>query len=360
MADDAGQPRPDLAPPLGLATEELTMDGPAAEAMDLFELLRRLERGGRRFGCGGRPEDEPARLGQQVRLAFAVQDVAHFRPASGTAPAQVRVAALGLLGPEGPMPLHLTRWVFDRLSQRWFAEGAAEAVRDTTFVDFADLLQHRLIGLYYRAWADLRPEVQVERAAGGRVAGLLGALAGIGLPGTRSPDDPALDALKLRHATGLGLAVDGPERLTRMLRDLLGVPVALVEFVGIWMPIPARLQSRLGGPLAELGRSATVGARSFQRQTRIELRLGPLTRAEFTRLLPGSPMLARLRRLARHVLGETLDVDLRLILARAEIPPARLGTAALGRSAWLAHRRQQDAADLRLRALVGLPLGAAA
>lgn len=349
MADDAGQSRPDLA----------ALDGLAPEAMDFFELLRRLERDGRRFGRAGRPEDEPARLGQQVRMAFAVQDVARFHPATGNAPAQVRVANLGLLGPEGPMPLHLTRWVFDRLSQRWFAEGETEAVRDTTFVDFANLLQHRLIGLYYRAWADARPEVQVERAAGGRVAAMLAALAGIGLPGTRSPDDPALDALKLRHATGLGHLVDGPERLTRMLRDLLGVPVALAEFVGIWMPIPARLQTRLGGPLARLGRNATVGARSFQRQTRVELRLGPLSRAEFASLLPGGPALARLRRITRHVLGEALDVDLRLILAKAEIPDARLGSAAIGRTAWLAHRRGRDAADLRLRALVGLPLGAA-
>lgn len=349
MADDARQSRPDLTDPL---------EGIPPEAMDFFELLRRLERGGLGFARGGRPGDEPARLGQQVRMAFAVQDVARWRPATDRAPAEVRVVNFGLLGPEGPMPLHLTRWVFDRLSQRWFSQGDAEAVRDTTFVDFANLLQHRMIGLYYRAWADSRPEVQVERAAGGRVAGMLGALAGMGLPGTRADAD--LDALKLRHATSLGHLIDGPERLTRLLADALGVRVSLAEFVGVWMPVPARLQTRLGGPLAQLGRTATVGARSFQRQTRVELRLGPLTRAQFARLSPGGAALERVRRIARHVVGEALDLDLRLILARGEIPDARLGAAQLGRNGWLAHRRADDAADLRLRALVGLPLGEAA
>ena len=41
---------------------------PSAEAMDFFELLRRLERGGRLFGRGARPDREPARLGQALRL----------------------------------------------------------------------------------------------------------------------------------------------------------------------------------------------------------------------------------------------------------------------------------------------------
>ena len=47
-----------------------------------------------------------------------------FRAGAEGSPARVTVNNLGLLGPEGPMPLHLTRWVLDRLSQRWF-DGAS-------------------------------------------------------------------------------------------------------------------------------------------------------------------------------------------------------------------------------------------
>lgn len=356
MADDARPPRPDLdATPPAPAPPALSLP---AEAMDFFELMRRLERAGGRFAAGGRPDAEPARLGQTVRLAFATQDIAHWRPASDAAPAEVRVVNFGLLGPEGPMPLHLTRWVFDRLSQRWFSDHEAGATHDTTFVDFANLLQHRMIGLFYRAWADSRPAVQVERPGGGRVSALLGALAGVGLPDA-APSE-GFGALARRHATALGHQVEGPERLTRPLADALGVGVRLEEFVGVWMPIPARLRSRLGGPLARLGAGATVGARAFQRQSRIEIALGPLTLDQFNAFLPGAPALDGVREIIRHTVGETLDVDLRLVLAAGEVPAARLGTARLGRVAWLAPRRAGDRGDLRFRGFVGFGLETAA
>ena len=126
--------------------------------MDFFELLRRLEAAGGRFGRGGRPDREPARLGQELRLGFAVRDVAGADARRRRARRRgSRSTLFGLLGPEGPMPLHLTRWVLDRLSQRWFAAGVEGATSDTTFLDFANMLQHRMIALFYRAWADQTP-----------------------------------------------------------------------------------------------------------------------------------------------------------------------------------------------------------
>ena len=59
MADDARQSLPDLDRPAMLS-----------ESFDFFELLRRLERSGRLFGHSGRPDREPARLGQHIRLGF--------------------------------------------------------------------------------------------------------------------------------------------------------------------------------------------------------------------------------------------------------------------------------------------------
>jgi hypothetical protein len=112
MADDARRTLPDLKP--GLDPRD----------MDFFELLRRLEAGGQLFGHSGRPEREPARLGQAVRLGFATRSVADFHPGAERRAVRIEQAVIGLLGPEGPMPLHLTRWVLDRLSQRWFAGGA--------------------------------------------------------------------------------------------------------------------------------------------------------------------------------------------------------------------------------------------
>jgi type VI secretion system protein ImpH len=322
------------------------MTHPPAEAMDFFELLRRLETRGLLFGRGGRPDREPARLGQEVRLGFAIRDVARLAPAEGDVPARVTVSLAGLLGPEGPMPLHLTRWVLDRLSQRWFAAGVEGATADTTFRDFADLCQHRVLALYYRAWADQRPEVQAERGSGGRVHAMATALAGAA---------HALGPVKLGQAPALAHQVFGPERLTGLLTAAVGVPIQVREFVATWSAIPKRLQTRLGTAHAVLGRGAATGPRRFERQGRVELRLGPLPLGDYRAFLPGGRRLATLRLALLHAIGETLDVDVRPILRRADIPAARLGAAELGRVAWLCPGRARDADDLRLRAVVGLP-----
>jgi type VI secretion system protein ImpH len=370
MADDARQSLPDLAPPSPPAPPQPPAPpasaqpphatareaGPEefARTFDFFELLRRLEREGRLFGHRGGPEREPARLGQHVRLGFATQDVVDYRAGGGERPDRITVANLGLLGPEGPMPLHLTRWVLDRLSQRWFAGAAAEQTSDTTFVDFVNILQHRMMALFYRAWADAHPGVQVERGASGRVHAMLAAMAGIGLSGTRDPRNAELDAVRLRQAAALAIQADGPERLTLFLAEAFQVPVRLKEFIASWLSIPAVLQTRLGKAHAGLGRGATIGPRTFSRQSRVEIEIGPLDFKTYKSFLPGSGRLAALKRAVRDLMGETLDIDLRIVLARDEVPPARIGEAALTRTAWLAPPRERDdARDMRLRTIVG-------
>jgi type VI secretion system protein ImpH len=337
VADVAGQPRADL-----------TGDLPAPESMGFFELLRRLERDQLRFGRAGGPAREPARLGQRARLTFGTRDVAGFVAGDDKTPSRVDVEVLGLLGPEGAMPLHITRWVMGRMSDRWFTEGN-DAASDTTFLDFCNLLQHRMMALYWRAWADARPEVQIEHGAAGRVQALVEALAGVALPGTKPKGAPDVQTrLKMRHATSLGRQVYSVERLTSYLRDVIEAPVNLTEFVGTWTQIPPRLQSRLGQAYASLGQSAVVGGRSFQRQTLVELRVGPLTLARFAEFLADPSLTGRLRHAIRHAMGREMEFNLRLVLARDEVPGARLGACQLGRTAWLSPRREADADDLRL------------
>jgi len=352
MAADGRQPQPPL--------DAL----PDPRDMDFFALLRRLEvAAGSRFGHGRRPEQEPARLGQGVRLGFATRDVTAFAPAAGNRPARVEVAVIGLAGPEGPLPLHLTRWLLDRLGQRWYAGNLEAASSDTSFLDLLNVIQHRMIALFYRAWADQRPEVQAGRAGAGRLGAMVRALAGPG----------PLETARHGEATALARQVRAPGQVVALAAAATGAPVALAEFVGAWGALPARLQSRLGGPhaalggggphtalggggsRAALGGGATLGPRVFGRQSRFELRVGPLTLDGYRAFLPGGPRLAALRLALLSALGESLDADVRLVLARAEVPAARLGASHLGRTAWIGGATHgRDADDLRLAALVGL------
>lgn len=340
MADDDRHARSDLT------TDPHPATAPEIADMDFFELLRQLETATMRFGRAGSAGSEPARLAQQPRQAFAVSDLAGFQPGGqGRAPV-VSVNLLGLIGPEGPMPLHLTRWIIARQSSRWFAGAdSSGATADTSFLDFINMLQHRMMALYWRAWADSRAGVQIAHGDGGQVTAMMRAMAGIGLPGTRS-DDARIDGSKLHHATSLSQEVRGPERLTSFLQSVLGVPVSLSEFVGVWLEIPEGLQTRIGLRHNRLNDGAIVGERRFDRKSRAEIRLGPLTRAEFDRFSDDPLAKKRLRHALIFAQGNDIDFDIRLVLAASEVPRARLGACRLGLSAWIDPMPGRDADDL--------------
>ena len=353
MADDAGHTRADLsaAPP---SAEDIA-------EMDFFELLRQLETEDRRFGRSGDAGREPARLGQSARMSFATSDLAAVTPARGAHPAQVTVNVLGLIGPEGPMPLHMTRWILQRLSNRWFSGESEGVTADTSFLEFVNLLQHRMMALYWRAWADTRPEIHIAHGDGARITAMLRALAGIGLPGEMT-GDRRLDGSKLHHATSLAQEVRSPERLARFLETVLEMPVSIDEFSGHWIEIPEPLQTRVGQQYCGLGTGAVVGARSYDRQSRAEIRLGPLTLTQFTTFLDDAGTWDRLRHAVVFAMGRDLDFGLRLVLRADEVPGARIGTGRLGQTLWLDPVAGRDGDELcfgRLTERTGAAAGGA-
>ena len=65
---------------------------------------------------------------------------------------QILVKFLGLLGPQGALPLATTEEAYS-----W------NLMRDDAFPRFLDLLNHRFLQLFFRAWADARPIAQHDR-----------------------------------------------------------------------------------------------------------------------------------------------------------------------------------------------------
>ena len=320
-----------------------------ARSTDFFELLRRLEQPGKRFGRAGGADNDPARLGQKIRLSFAACDVEDIElgEREDDIP-HVAVNAIGLFGPEGPMPLHVTKWMMDRASNRWFAGDQAGATADTAFLDFANALQHRMIAFYWRAWADMRPEVQYPHGNGGSVGAMLPALAGIGLGGPEALSKTGTTA-KLRHATSLFQRVQGPRRLVEYLASETGHPVELMEFVGVWNDIPAHLQTRLGKASARLGVDAVVGARFFGRSNRAEVRLGPLSYDDYIAFLEDADTRHRLRQALRFVSGGAMQFDVRLMLAADAVPQPKLASLRLGQTTWIGADGLTDRGDLVIR-----------
>jgi type VI secretion system protein ImpH len=330
------------------------------DAFDFYALMRRIDTLRPelpRTGEALRPRQEALRLGQAPELDFAPAPLAALQPQNG-APPRLLVRFFGLLGPMGPMPLHLTEFVRDRLRHH----------DDPTLAHFLDLFHHRMLSLFYRAWAQTQPVVQLDRPEHDRFRVWLGALSGALSSG-------ATRAAGAGQATGAGgvtpemLAFHAgwladrsahPEMLRKVLAQVLGVPVRVEEHVAHWLVMAPEDRTRLGHarnrpersarPPAQLGRNANAGSRVWDRQFRFRVHLGPLSLAQYRRFLPGTPDWTTLNAAVRHFAGRSCEWDLALHLDPAERPPPQLRQRPqLGVLAWSGRATAPASGGLRLR-----------
>ena len=309
---------------------------------DFYQTMRLLEclwGDQPRWGTAPRPADEPVRLSQAPDLTFAPTAIAAFEPGHDRAKPRLTVFFGGLFGPNGPLPLHLTEYARERVRN----------AGDATLCRFLDLFHHRFLALLYRAWAQAQPHVSHDRPDADHVAGFVASFMGITPAGFRRRDglpDPA----KFFHVSTLVRHVRNADGLASILHQYFDVPVRIEEFVGHWLVIQPRDRTRVGRSCAALGAEAVLGGAVWDRQSKFRVRLGPLTWQQYERFLPGHGPLRQLVDWVRFYQCFELDWDVRLVLARREVPPLTLGQGArLGWTAWLGTRRSsRDADDLCL------------
>jgi type VI secretion system protein ImpH len=362
MADDARfAPRtlmPAPPPPLAAVRIMPKDEDSSVATHDFYQLLRRFEcryRALPRVGHALRLAQEFLRLGQEPSLAFAPGSVASVSQATAHAPWYLRVHCFGMLGPNGPLPLHLTEYVRQR----------AKHCGDTSLSRFLDLFHHRMLSLFYRAWADAQPAVQHDRADSDRFASHVASLIGLGTPCLRNRD--ALpDAAKLFYAGRLAPQARNAEGLRALISDYFGMPAEIDEFVGEWAAIPEAHRWRLGesalpaGPSTRLGQSTHLGGRVWLRQSRFRVVLGPLARHQFERVAPGGAAVAALVALVRGYAGDELSWEVLLKLESDAVPGLRLGACLLGQTSWLSPARNGLNDDLLFEPMSQLGLAHAA
>jgi type VI secretion system protein ImpH len=304
---------------------------------DFYQTLRRLEclhDRRPRWGCALRPIDEPVRLGQDPDLSFAIAPLASF-DASGSRPPRLQVRLFGLFGPNGPLPIHITEYARERLRH----------ADDPTLCRFLDIVHHRLIALFYRAWAQAQPTVNHDRPKDDHFRIYVGAFVGMA-PATLRDRDTVPDLAKLFHVGALIRQVRNVEGLTHILRHFFRVPVWIEEFVGHWMSLSTRERTYLSSDNAVLGAGAVLGRRVWDRQHKFRIHLGPLTLDQFVGFLPGSPALRKLVDWVRQYFCFELDWDVRLELAPGAVPALSLGGGQrLGWTSWLGGRGNGKPAD---------------
>ena len=312
---------------------------------DFFQALRRIEclhPERPRLGKGLRPGEEPVRLGQEPSLAFAPSTLARCSLEDGATAPRLEQRFFGLLGPNGPLPLHLTEHALDRAVHHG----------DRTFAQFLDVFHHRMLLLFYRAWADAQPTVGADRPQQDRFAFYVGALGGWSTPHLRARDTVP-DTAKLFFVGHFARQVRNAEGLEAMLSEGLRLPVKVEQFVVGWLELPTDQRSQLGRRPRDslaLGRGSVLGRRVCDVQAKLRIRIGPMDAASYERLLPGQQRLRLLADWVRNWVGFEFAYDAVLVLARDEVGGVHLGRRGkLGWTSWLgAWRKPTDAADLAL------------
>lgn len=319
---------------------------------DFFQAVRLIENAWPerpRVGESLRPRDDAVRFTQRPELVFHPTTLAAFSQHShgegGMAP-RLAVNFFGLLGPHGALPTHLTEYIRDR-------ERNAD---DPTFARFLDVFQHRMVSLFYRAWANTQPAVSLERPGRDRFAMYVGATFGMGESSLRERD-AVPDFAKLHFAGLLGAPTRSAAGLALILTRFFRLPVSIEQWVGHWMPLPAETRTRVGlrDGSSALGVSTLLGARVWDCQHKFRVVIGPLSLADYERFLPGGESLKRLVDWVRNYVRDGLDWDVNLQLREADVPRLKLGRhARLGLTSWvLSGAAQGDQRQLKLNPVSG-------
>ena len=294
---------------------------------DFYGVLRRLEHINAdkpRIGDSATRRDEYVELGQDPYLEFPAATLASVTEDQGRL--KIIVRFLGLLGPQGALPLSTT----DE-SLGWLL------MRDDAFPRFLDLFNNRFLQLFFRAWSNSRPIGQHDQSSRDRFFAYIGSAIGIGTKPYRNLDSIP-DIVKLEYTGLLAPKAKCASRLVRFLRGVFDVKVEIDEFVGSWLAFDPGDRTAIGRKHAALGKDVLLGSSVFSVEDKIRIRLYAKTFSQYEQFLP-SPDSTQAQPLADAVffyIGDELDWDVELAIPSGEVKPVRLGLAGrLGWTSWV-------------------------
>jgi type VI secretion system protein ImpH len=293
-------------------------------------LLQLLQDGGEPVGRFAHPSKEAVRFGAHVGITFPASEIQAIESEPASAP-RMQVNILGLTGPLGVLPLAYGTLVKER-----------QRARDNGPRDFLDIFHHRLLSLFYQAWEKYRFGVALERGERDRLSHHLADLIGLGTDGLENRQDVP-DSVMLFYAGLLSMGTRPAAALEQLLNDYFDVPVEIEQFVGAWQHIHPDNQCCLGGQdrdSEQLGFGAIAGDEIWDTQSRIRIRLGPMSMRQYREFLPGGDAHNHLRALARFYAGMEFDIEVELILHRDEVPRCGLNAESgsgfqLGWTTWV-------------------------
>lgn len=290
----------------------------------LFPLVRGAEARAPNLPAVGRaklPSQNIVDLSQMPTLSFAPTTLHKVELKNGRA--RVSGYWLGLTGPMGPLPIHMTE----------FATYEARYGKARPFGHWLDVLSGRMLQLFYRAWADSQPAAMLDRPSedrfGNYISLLTGASEGVA-PQASFPPKARLHyaALFASRRSAIGME-DG-------LSHLMGQPVQLLEYQPRWRQIEPEDRTLLGTSYTVLGGDAVLGAKVRSASDAFRVVIRAKTFRDYKTLLPTGPRFAVAAEALTAFAPSHLEWDIALELRADQIRSAKLdGQTQLGWTAWI-------------------------
>lgn len=303
----------------------------------LFPIVRGAEaRAGRlpRVGRARMPSQNVVDLVQAPSLAFEAHTLDRLDIKSGRA--TVAGHWLGLTGPMGPLPIHLTE----------FAAYEARYAKSRPFGRWLDVLAGRMLQFFYRAWGDSQPVVSLDRPDDDQFSAQLAALTGAT---QGASDHSAFPAMARLHYAALFGGRRSAVAIEDALSHLMRQPVTLLEYQPRWRDIEAGDRTRPGTAYASLGGDAVLGSRVRTVSDAFRVVIRAANERDYRSLLPGGARYAIAAEALDAFAPSHLEWDLAVEVAAGEAFPARLdGRSQLGWIGWLG-RPQEIRRDAHLR-----------
>lgn len=297
---------------------------------DYFSLLRQLESvrfitSGKILGKAVNPKMEKIRVRQEPSLIFSPRNIQSV--ILSTHYAEISINGFGLFGPSGPLPLHLTEYAYERQHQ----------YGDQTWTEFANMLQHRLAVLFYRAWANAQSIISLDKNAEDSFGKYITAFNGLDAPATLTRN--RIHEFSKRYFSNLLMKQSrSAANLQQLLNRYFKVPVTIQTNTGYWIKVPEE-KTQIGVAHGyTLGEGLLLGDKLYNVQNKFRIIIGPLTLPAYQSFFKNGSNIARLREWIYLFVADEYEWDVQPILMQQEVPLMELaGNTQLGLSTWLGY-----------------------
>ena len=297
---------------------------------DFFHLMRKLQAAypdKPRIGESIRLSQDVIRLRQEVSLAFASSTIKHVEKDEEAGVLNIFNQFFGLWGANGPMPHELTQYVLDQKRD----------YNDSTLANFVDVFHHRLLSLFFKAWADSQKTIDYDRPEDAHFPRFINSFFGAGMKSACNRDSIP-DRSKTFYSGHLSSATQSKSGLQAILEGFFSIKTQIKSFVGHWLTLPEDCCHRLGESESTglLGENIIVGETVWDCQLKFRVVMGPMEKEDYERILPGGKAYQMLKDWVGLYTNQVMLWDLQLILKASEAEPIVLGGfGQLGWTTWL-------------------------